>query len=222
MSFLCGAAQCKAMQDGGLIAGIKHFVGNDQETNRHGVATFATEQSFREGSLRCFEGALRDDKGGALGVMTCFNRVGATAGAASYPVQVQILRNEWGFKGVNLTDSSKDASDYVHTEECITGGTDMFNNDTSRTQALVTIVRQNKDGTIQKAMRTANKHFYYAFSRSNLINGLAHDTEVSGFVPWWKTALKAGVGITAALTAVAGVLYIGTLVIDELGKRRED
>ena len=222
MSFLCGAAQCKAMQDGGLIAGIKHFAGNDQETNRHGVATFATEQSFREGSLRCFEGALRDDKGGALGVMTCFNRIGATAGAASYPVQVQILRNEWGFKGVNLTDSSKDASDYVHTEECITGGTDMFNNDTSRTQALITIVRQNKDGTIQKAMRTANKHFYYAFSRSNLVNGLAHDTEVPNYVPWWKTALNAAVGVTAALTAVAGVLYIGTLVIDELKKRGEN
>lgn len=222
MSFLCGAAQCRAMQDGGLVAGIKHFAGNDQETNRHGVATFATEQAFREGSLRCFEGALRDDKGGALGVMTCFNRIGATAGAASYPVQVQILRNEWGFKGVNLTDSSRDASDYVHTEECITGGTDMFNNDTSRTQALVTIVRQNKDGTIQKAMRTANKHFYYAFSRSNLVNGLAHDTEVSDFVPWWKTAINAGIGVAAALTAVVGVLYIGTLVISGFKKREEN
>lgn len=221
MSFLCGAAQCKAMQEGGLIAGIKHFAGNDQETNRHGVATFANEQSFREGSLRCFEGALRDDKGGALGVMTCFNRIGATAGAASYPVQVQILRNEWGFKGVNLTDSSKDASDYVHTEECLMGGTDMFNNDTSRTQALITIVRQGKDGTIQKAMRTANKHFYYAFSHSNLVNGLTSDTEVEDFIPWWKTTLKAGIGVAAALMAVSGAIYIATLVIDERNKRRE-
>ena len=91
-----------------------------------------------------------------------------------------------------------------------------------RTQALITIVRQNKDGTIQKAMRTANKHFYYAFSRSNLVNGLAHDTEVPNYVPWWKTALNAAVGFTAALTAVAGVLYIGTLVIDELKKRGEN
>ncbi|MCH5162047.1 MAG: glycoside hydrolase family 3 protein [Clostridiales bacterium] len=221
MSFLCGAAQCSAMQKGGLIAGIKHFAGNDQETNRHGVATFATEQAFRESSLRCFEGALRDDKGGALGVMTCFNRIGATAGAGSYPVQVQILRNEWGFKGVNITDSSRDASDYVHTEECITGGTDMFNNDTSRTQALITLVRQKKDGTIQKAMRTANKHYYYAFSRSNLINGLAHDTVVEDFVPWWKTALNVFVGVFAGLTAVLGVLYVGTLVIDEIRKRGE-
>lgn len=204
MSYLCGAAQCAAMQKGGLISAIKHFAGNDQETNRHGVATFANEQSFREGSLRCFEGALRSDRGGALGTMTCFNRIGATAGAASYPVQVQILRNEWGFKGVNLTDSSKDASDYVHTEECITGGTDMFNNDKDRINPIVKLIKQDKDGTILKAVREANKHFYYAYSRSNLINGLSHDSEVSNYVPWWKTALSAfeiTFGIVAGLSA---------------------
>lgn len=221
MSFLCGAAQVKTMQKGGLIAGIKHFVGNDQETNRHGVATFATEQAFRQGSLRCFEGALRDDKGGALGTMTCFNRVGATAGAASYPVQVQILRNEWGFKGVNLTDSSRDASDYVHTEECITGGTDMFNNDSSRTQSLIVLMKQKQDGTIQKAVRLANKHFYYAYSRSNLVNGLTHDTEVSDFVPWWKTALSAAEITLGVLTALSGAALITAYVFNVLGKKKD-
>jgi beta-glucosidase len=214
MSFLCGAAQVKTMQAGGLIAGIKHFVGNDQETNRHGVATFATEQGFREGSLRCFEGALRDDVGGALGVMTCFNRVGATAGAGSYATQIAILRNEWGFKGVTITDSSKDASEYVHTEECLINGTDMFNNDASRTDALIEIVDRNQDGTILSAMRTANKHYYYAFAHSNLINGLTHDTVVSDFVPWWKTALNVGQYVSIALIVVCGALFVVTALIE--------
>lgn len=218
ISFLCGAAQCSAMQKGGLIAGIKHFAGNDQETNRHGVATFANEQSFRQGSLRCFEGALRDDKGGALGTMTCFNRIGATAGAASYPVQVQILRNEWGFKGVNLTDSSKDASDYVHTEECIVGGTDMFNNDASRINALIQIVDRYNDGTIMQALRTANKHFYYAYSRSNLINGLTHDTTVADFVPWWKTALSAFEIIFGIVAGASAVLLVTSCVLNVVKK----
>ncbi len=225
MSFLCGAAQCKAMQKGGLVAGIKHFAGNDQETNRHGVATFANEQSFREGSLRCFEGGLRDDKGGALGVMTCFNRIGATAGAASYPVQVQILRNEWGFKGVNLTDSSKDASDYVHTEECITSGTDMFNNDTDRTPQLVKLIRQDKDGTIMKWVRTANKHFYYAFSRSNLVNSLSRNTVVEDFVPWWKTALMAFDISFGVLTCIFVAAFVASYIIkltDGKGKIKDD
>lgn len=212
MSFLCGAAQCRAMQDGGLISAIKHFVGNDQETNRHGVATFANEQSFREGSLRCFEGALRDDKGGSLGTMTCFNRVGATAGAASHPVLVEILRGEWGFKGVNLTDSSKDASDYVYTEECIMGGTDMFNNDTSRTDAIVKLIKQGKDGQILKAVREINKHFYYAYSRSNLINGYSHDTAVDDYVPWWKTAIKAFIGVFGALAVLSLAAYVTSFV----------
>lgn len=221
MSFLCGAAQCKTMQEGGLIAGIKHFVGNDQETNRHGVATFATEQGFREGSLRCFEGALRDDKGGALGVMTCFNRVGATAGAASYATQIQILRKEWGFKGVTITDSSKDASDYVHTAECIVNGTDMFNNDAGRTDALIEIVDRYDDGTVLQAMRQANKHYYYAFSRSNLINGLSHDVVVKNFVPWWKTALYILRGSMIALTALSAAGFVTCIVLNEKRKKEE-
>lgn len=201
MSYLCGAAQVKTMQEGGLLSAIKHFVGNDQETNRHGVATFASEQGFREGSLRCFEGALRDDVGGALATMTCFNRVGATAGAASEAILTQVLRNEWGFKGVNLTDSSRDAADYVHTEECVMAGTDMFNNDNGRTSELVRLTRQGGDGTILEKMKEANKHFYYAYSRSNLVNGLSVGVEVPDFVPWWQTAL-------ISLDVILGVLMV--------------
>lgn len=220
MSFLCGAAQCKAMQKGGLIPAIKHFVGNDQETNRHGIATFATEQGFREGSLRCFEGALRDDKGGALGTMTCFNRVGATAGAASRAVLIDILRNEWGFKGVNLTDSSKDASDYVHTEECVFNGTDMFNNDASRADAILKLIKQGKDGQILRSVREINKHYYYAYSRSNLINGLTHDSQVEGFTPWWQTALKAFTITFGVLTGLMAAMFIASEVMNGLAEAK--
>ena len=207
--------------NGGLIAATKHFAGNDQETNRHGVATFSTEQGFREGSLRCFEGALRDDLGGGLGVMTCFNRIGATAGAAYGPVQIGILRDEWGFKGVNLTDSSKDASDYVHTRECLVGGTDMFNNDSSRATDVMTIIRTDRDGTLLKALRTANKHFYYAYSRSNLINGLTHETLVEDFVPWWKTALQALDITFYTVTGVLAVIVITTVSLNFISDRKE-
>lgn len=210
MSYICGAEQVAAMQAGGLVASIKHFAANDQETNRHGIATFMCEQGFRQGSLRCFEGALRDDVGGGLGTMTSFNRIGAVADAASEALLTQVLRNEWGFKGVNLTDSSKDASDYVHTEECVVAGTDMFNNDSGRTTELSKLVRTNKDGTILQAMRSANKHFYYAMSRSNLVNGLEVGVAVADFTPWWQIAL-------IALDVSFGVLTVAALAVGVTG-----
>lgn len=220
MSYLCGAAQVKTMQEGGLLSAIKHFVGNDQETNRHGVATFAGEQGFREGSLRCFEGALRDDVGGALATMTCFNRIGATAGAASEATLKGILRDEWGFKGVNLTDSSKDAADYVHTEECTVYGTDMFNNDSGRTNELIKLVRQGGDGTILNAMKEANKHFYYAYSRSNLVNGLKVGVAVPDFVPWWQATLIAVDVVLGVLVVVSVVAVVCGNVLNR--KRKEE
>ena len=222
ISYLVGASQAKAMQEGGLIAAAKHFVGNDQETNRHGVSTFAGEQAFRQGSLRCFEGILSDSVGGALGVMSCFNRVGMTAGAASKVVQVDILRDEWGFKGVVLTDSSKDSSDYVHTFECMMNGTDMFNNDPTRNTSITRQVTQQKDGTLLEQLRLINKHYYYAYSHSNLVNGLAADTVVQDWTPWWKPALYAIDGVLAGLTAAGIGLYVTeTYVLPAVRKKKE-
>ncbi|MCD8294516.1 MAG: glycoside hydrolase family 3 C-terminal domain-containing protein [Clostridia bacterium] len=210
MSYLCGAAQTKAMTKGGFIAGIKHFAGNDQETNRHGVSTFATEQGFRQGSLRGFEGALRDDVGECLGVMACFNRIGLVAGSSCYATQVQILRKEWGFKGVVITDAAKDTAGYVFTEESITCGTDMYDGDESRTDALIKLIKTGKDGNILDAVRTANKHFYYAYSRSNLVNGLASGATVSNSTPWWKSTL-------IAIDVIVGILALAAIVLFILG-----
>ena len=119
-------------------------------------------------------------------------------------VLIDVLRNEWGFKGVNLTDSSKDAADYVHTAECVAFGTDMFNNDTDRRQELIQLARQ--DGYILTKMKEVNRHYYYAYSRSNLVNGIQVGVEVPDFVPWWQTALTAInviFGIFAGVSVVA-------------------
>ena len=52
--------------DKGCISYLKHYALNDQETDRYGFAVYTNEQAGRENSLRGFEGAMRDDKGGAL------------------------------------------------------------------------------------------------------------------------------------------------------------
>lgn len=190
---------------------LKHFALNDMETNRHGVSTFATEQACREIYLKPFEGGLAD--GAGLGVMTSYNRIGMVASPACAPLQIGILRDEWGFKGINITDSSKDASDYVHTKECMTGGTDLFLSDTSRTDDLVTYVKQSKDGTVLSYMQLANKHFYYAHSRSVLINGLTAETVVSETVYWWQPALISICGVFGVLTAGFAVAFVLTAYV---------
>ena len=200
LSSLMSRANAQPMTEKGIITGFKHFCLNDQEVNRHGVATFATEQACREIYFKAFEGALSD--GGGLGVMTSYNRIGLTASPAHRGAQIEILRKEWGFKGINITDSSKDAADYVLTAECITGGTDLFLSDTGRTSELTNLAVKERDGNILNWMKAANEHFYYAHSRSILINGLAEETVIHETVYWWQPALMAACAALGGLTAV--------------------
>lgn len=86
----------------GVYPYIKHYFLNDQETNRNNVLTWADEQTMREIYLKPFEYAVVE--GGACGVMTGFNCIGAVNNVENYPGMTQILRNEWGFDGHVVTD----------------------------------------------------------------------------------------------------------------------
>lgn len=206
LSYQMSRANAVPMTERGIITGFKHFCLNDQEVNRHGVATFATEQACREIYFKAFEGALAD--GAGLGVMTSYNRIGLTASPAHRGAQIEILRNEWGFKGINITDSSKDASDYVLTAECITSGTDLFLSDTGRQSELSNLVVKNRDGNILNWMKTANEHFYYAHTRSVLMNGLAEETVIAETVYWWQPTLIALCALLGVLTVASGLVYV--------------
>lgn len=211
LSYFMSRDTARTMTEKGIITGFKHFCLNDQEVNRHGVATFSTEQACREIYFRAFEGAMSDDN--ALGVMTSYNRIGLTASPAHRGAQIEILRNEWGFKGINITDSSKDASDYVLTAECITSGTDLFLSDTGRTSQLTNLAIKERDGNILRWMQTANEHFYYAHSRSILVNGLSTETVIEQTIYWWQPTLIGiciGVGVLAAasLAVFFGKAYL--------------
>lgn len=99
----------------GVIVGAKHFAFNDQETQRSGVATYMTEQKAREGELRSFQGAVEDS--GILGMMSSFTRIGAASVNGSVALLRNILRDEWGYKGLiskdeNLASMAKDDMKY--------------------------------------------------------------------------------------------------------------
>ncbi|MGN0805965.1 MAG: glycoside hydrolase family 3 C-terminal domain-containing protein [Candidatus Coproplasma sp.] len=97
------AANIRGAQSRGLVAYLKHFALNEQETERTGLATFLTEQALRETYLKAFEYAVKESQ--PLGIMQAMNRIGGVNCYGNYALDVTVLRNEWGFKGAVLTDA---------------------------------------------------------------------------------------------------------------------
>ena len=89
-------------QEEGFYVTIKHFACNNQEDNRNFVSSNLSERALREIYLRGFEVAVRE--GGAKGVMTSYNKVNGVYSPNSYDLCTKVLRNEWGFDGVVMTD----------------------------------------------------------------------------------------------------------------------
>ena len=86
----------------GYYVTVKHFACNEQEDNRNKVSSNVGERALREIYLRPFEIAVR--RGGAKSVMTSYNRLNGVYTANSYDLCTRVLRNEWGFDGVVMTD----------------------------------------------------------------------------------------------------------------------
>lgn len=110
MAGYMAAATAKGAEDNGVYAFAKHFALNNQETSRSNLATWASEQAIREIYLKPFEYALKvgEHFGGARAIMTAMNRVGAVGCCGHYALLTDIVRGEWGFKGLVVSDSYKD------------------------------------------------------------------------------------------------------------------
>lgn len=195
VSYFTTLLETKAMTERGLVTGIKHFVANDQETNRNGVSTFMTEQTLREIYLRAFEGAIT--KGNANGIMSSYNALGSCYTAVNAALLTQVLRNEWGFKGLAITDAGS-CSDVPIL--ALSAGTDMFCFQSQISKTISQAVRN--DGFALQNLRNANKHMYYAFSQSTLANGLVSGQAAVESGVWWEPAI-------ICINVVLGVVAIG-------------
>ena len=89
-------------QEEGYYVTVKHFACNNQEDNRMNVSSTVSERALREIYLRGFERCVRE--GHAKGIMTSYNRVNKVYAPNSYDLCTKVLRNEWGFDGVVMTD----------------------------------------------------------------------------------------------------------------------
>lgn len=96
------AAFVRGVQSRDVATTVKHFAGNDAEFERHTINSVIDARALRELYLLPFELAVRE--GGALGVMTAYNRLNGPYCTENAELLGTILRDEWGFEGFVLTD----------------------------------------------------------------------------------------------------------------------
>ncbi len=210
----------------GSILAAKHFAFNTQESYREGLCQFFEEQSGRELELRAFQGLSEDvdfintagNEIQSIGLMSSFSRVGVCGVNAHTGMMKNILRGEWGFKGLISTDMVVDGYFFNPEDSVINNVTFMA---TSSAQNLLTSYwteyndknKVKSDPNMMEALYE-NMHYYmYSIANSIALNGIAPgDTIDLNERSWWQDALiYAGIGfgvVTAGLIAFAIVVDV--------------
>ena len=214
----------------GFYCTIKHFAVNDQETNRvngGGIAAWANEQALRELYLKPFEYTVKNastsikyisDGQGTMSdkemractaVMSSYNRIGATWAGGSIPLMQNVLRDEWGFEGLVITDF--DLYEFMYPDQAIAAGSDLI----LSTDAMKGLA-DTKSATAMQNLRKACHNILYTVAHSHAMNGIVPGTIISyTAAPWegWLSTANIAVGILLA----AGVVW----VIIRVSKHRE-
>ena len=194
-----GAAEVKGTRNKGLIATIKHFALNEQETHRSisGDSSWVTEQAMREIYLRPFEITVKE--GGAIGVMCSFNRIGTRWTGGDYRLLTNILREEWGFNGAVICDFNTIPSYMDAKMEAYAGG--------DLNLATMASSSWNFDESSigdQLVLRRVVKNVAYAVANSNAMQG----TVIGRKPAKWLWIVYTAYGVFLGTAVIWGVVVI--------------
>lgn len=193
----------------GVYPYIKHFVLNDQETNRCTLLlTYSDEQVIRETYLKPFEMCVKNYDGKSLAVMSSFNFIGDRATGANPNLLNNVLRDEWGFRGMVLSDWNGSYG-YQITDDFVRNGNDaMLGFGTHKSNEIT-----NTSPTMVLAMRRAAKNILYTVANSG--NYTVPDPNADKM----PNMTKLFIGIDAAVAVVS--LGIMALVLVRYFKKRK-
>lgn len=180
-------------QDQGVYAFMKHFALNDQETNRCGMlCTWASEQAIREIYLKPFEACVKNADCHA--VMSSFNYIGNTYAGNCPELLINVLRNEWGFVGMVLTDYYG-VYGYQDADHLIRNGGDfcLVNYDTETNHLTDTT-----SATALVCARQACKNILYTVANSRAY----YPENLNPGMPTWEKVMI-GVDVVGVLALIA-------------------
>ncbi len=216
----------------GAILSAKHFAFNTQESYREGLCQFFEEQSGRELELRAFQGLCEDVKCyiesanntiDALGLMSTFSRVGVCGANAHTGMMKNILRGEWGFKGLISTDMVSRVG-FFNPQDCVVNNVTFMATASGESFLKTPEWTNYRNKSLVKSCPALmnglyeNMHYYmYAIANSSALNGYAPGDVITEQVSWWQTLL---IALSIAMGALAFVLIALGIVLDCLKKKK--
>ena len=219
----CLANVTKGLSDGGKNGFIKHFAINDTEFHRVGLFTWLTEQALREIYLRPFEESIK--RGEACALMSSFNRVGAIWTGGSTALIQGVLRNEWGFNGMTITDYTENGTLQNANQMFRAGGNYVLSSSDFSDPG-----QSNATDRFKQRLRESGKQVIFGtispLYRNYVYNNDPNHKAIvsSGINPWdwWKPALYCAEGfviVVFAFCCIAALLPTNPAFRGELKHR---
>lgn len=191
-------AEVNGILESGMYPFIKHFALNEQEINRNALlCTWSNEQAIREIYFKPFEEAVKSNPDGKIAVMSSYNYIGTEWAGGNSALLMDVLRGEWGFKGMVISDYFGNYG-YMDADRAVRGGTDMMLG-TAGNEAIMT----DLSATSVNAMRQAVKNIFYT-----TVNSSAYENYVPGTIPAWLQIVYAVDAVIAVILIVGEVFII--------------
>lgn len=209
LSGYTGAYEIIGAKEYGVQTYMKHFALNDSEINRKNMlCTWTNEQALREIYLKSFE--LSTKAGGSNAAMTAFNYIGNVWAGCCEPLLQTVLRDEWGFVGVTVSDWFNGSTDgNMLADSAVPVGGDKMLSSQGDPKAYMS---NTSSASVVLAMRQASHNILYGAANSNAMDERNFST------PGWVKMIYTA----DAVAAVVLILLEAFIIVRFLKTRKKE